>query len=127
MNAREDERSYVERRIDGFRYAGRGLKHLMRQPHARVHALATVVVAALAAWLRLSANECALLALTVASVWTAEAFNTSLERLSDAVVPERHPLIAAAKDTAAGAVLLASLGSLAVAGFVFVPHLARLP
>lgn len=57
----------------------------------------------------------ALIAITVASVLAAELINTSLEQVADRLHPERHPMIARAKDCAAGAVLVLSLASLGVA------------
>jgi diacylglycerol kinase (ATP) len=57
----------------------------------------------------------AVVALAVAMVLAAEQFNTALERLADLVDPGFRPEIKIAKDCAAGAVLLASLGALAVA------------
>lgn len=56
-----------------------------------------------------------LLSLTVASVLAAELINTSLEAAIDRVHPQQHPMIAKAKDCAAGAVLVMSLASLLVA------------
>lgn len=62
----------------------------------------------------------AVAALTVATVLAAEQFNTALEHLADRLHPEVHPEIRIAKDCAAGAVLIASLGALAAAAaFLF--------
>lgn len=123
MNPSEPGRGYLAGRLESFRNAGRGIKRLLGERNARIHALATVLVIALAAWVRPSSVECALLTLAVALVWAAEAFNTSLERLADAAHPAQHPLVGAAKDVAAGAVLLAAIGAVVVAGFVFGPYL----
>ena len=61
------------------------------------------------------------------AVWVAESFNTSLERLADASVPEQHSLVREAKDAAAGAVLVAALGAAAIGVLVLGPPLlARL-
>ncbi len=110
----------LRRLARAFRYAGRGVAYVWRtQPNARWHALATGVVALAAAWLRVRGAEAAALALAVGLVWTAEAFNTALEALADRCTRERDPLIAAAKDAAAGAVLLAALSAVVVAGLVF--------
>ena len=54
----------------------------------------------------------------------AEAFNTALESLADAVAPGHHPLVGLAKDVAACAVLLTSVGALAVGGCVFAQDMA---
>ncbi|HEX2671912.1 MAG TPA: diacylglycerol kinase family protein [Polyangiaceae bacterium] len=105
-------------------YAIQGLTTLYRETNARIHAVATALVIALGVALGLSSLEWTLLAIAAPVVWVAEALNTALEALSDATVPEPNPHIAVAKDVAAGAVLLASVGALAVGLLVFVPHLA---
>ncbi len=56
-----------------------------------------------------------LLALTIASVLAAELINTALEAMIDHLHPQVHPMIAKAKDCAAGAVLVMSIASLLVA------------
>lgn len=116
----------VAGRIRSFRYAGRGVVRLLAEPNARLHALAAFLAVALGAVLRLSAVEWALVALTIALVFGAEAVNTGLESLADAAVPERHPLIGAAKDLGAAAVLIAALGAVVVAACVFGPRLLQL-
>jgi diacylglycerol kinase (ATP) len=45
------------------------------------------------------------------SVWAAEAINTAFELLCDVASPEFHPLVEAAKDIAAGAVLICAIGA----------------
>ena len=50
-----------------------------------------------------------------------EGFNTAVERVCDRVSPEKHPLIKAAKDIAAGAVLLFVIASVAVGLIIFIP------
>jgi diacylglycerol kinase len=78
-------------------------------------------------WLQINRLDWCLIALATASVWAAEAFNTAVERLADRVTTERDPLIKQAKDLAAGAVLLACAGAVAVGLLVLGPPLwARL-
>jgi diacylglycerol kinase (ATP) len=111
-------------RKKSFGYAIKGLSALYGESNARIHAAATLLVVALGAVLGLTALDWTLLAIAATMVWVAEALNTALEALSDAAVPEYSPYIAIAKDVAAGAVLLASVGAVAVGLLVFVPHLA---
>jgi diacylglycerol kinase len=54
-----------------------------------------------------------------------EILNTAIERLADAAVPEIHPLIAQAKDAAAGAVLVAVFGSALIGLLVLGPPLMQ--
>jgi len=118
---------YLNGRLRSFGHAFRGLKMLLQtQPNARIHAAATVLVVVAGVLLRLSPAEWALIVLAIAGVWTAEAMNTAIEFLVDLVSPDPHPLAGKAKDIAAGAVLIAAIGSAVIGGFVFGPHLLRL-
>ena len=56
----------------------------------------------------------AALALAIALVLALELVNTALEAVTDHLHPETAPAIKAAKDIAAGAVLVASVGALIV-------------
>jgi diacylglycerol kinase (ATP) len=111
-------------RAQSFADAGRGVALLLAtEPNARIHALATVAAVALGAWLGLTAGEWCWIALAIALVWVAEALNSALEALADAVRPERDALVGRAKDTAAGAVLVAAIASAVIGTLVFGPRL----
>ena len=56
----------------------------------------------------------------------AEAFNTSIEALSDMVSPEYSEGIRRVKDFAAGAVLLVSIAAAITGMIIFVPALVAL-
>ncbi len=116
----------LRQRLHSFRYAWAGLGTLLRTQHnAWIHAAATLLVIALGGWLRLSAGEWLWLVLAMVLVWMAEAFNTALELLADAVTREQHPLIGRAKDVAAAAVLIAALGALVIGVLVLGPPLLQ--
>lgn len=105
-----------------FADAGRGVGILLRtQPHARIHALATLCVLGLGYWLKLSAADWVALVIAMALVWVSEAINTALEAVVDLASPDFHPLAGKAKDVAAGAVLLASVAAALIGALVLVP------
>ena len=111
-------------RAQSFVDAGRGLAELLGQePNARIHGVASVAAVALGAWLGLSASEWCWIVLAIALVWVAEAINTALEALADAVHPERDPRIGRAKDLAAGAVLVAAIAAAVIGALLFGPRL----
>jgi len=115
------------RRLQSFVYALQGLACLLRtQPNARVHLLAALLACAAGVYFGLSRAEWLWIAAAITLVWSAEAFNTALEQLADALHPERHPAIGRAKDLAAAAVLIAALGAAVIGMLVFVPHLASM-
>ncbi len=110
-------------RLRSFRFAFAGLRYMLKTQHnAWIHALATLVVLAAAILFQVSRVDCCLLILACSVVWIAEALNTALESLADAVTQESHPLIGRAKDVAAGGVLLAAIGAVFVGIVVFGSH-----
>ena len=113
-------------RLQSFKYALHGIRIMMKSQHnAWIHAAATVVVLVLGLVLRLSAGEWCWIVLAAVSVWTAEALNTAFEFLTDIISPGFHPVAGKAKDVAAGAVLLAACGSVAIGLLVLGPHLLQ--
>lgn len=110
--------------IRSFSHAGAGLRYLFRsQRNARIHLLLTLLAVGLALWLGLEAVEWAILSLTIGFVLACEGLNTAIEAALDRISVDQHPLAKVAKDTAAGAVLIAAITSLLVAAFIFLPRL----
>jgi diacylglycerol kinase len=111
------------RLLRSFAAALAGLRRaVVAEANFRLHVAAAAVVAALGLWTGLTGVEWALLFLAMAGVLGAEAMNSALERLADALHPKRHAGVGAAKDLAAAAVLLAALGAVGVGLAVFLPH-----
>ena len=105
-------------RIRSINCALTGIRVMISSQHnAWIHAIATLLVVMVSLAFRLTKTEWCWIVLATISVWTAEALNTAFEFLTDVASPEFHPLAAKAKDVAAGAVLIAALGS-AVIGFL---------
>lgn len=127
MSGRPDGGSFAAGRIRSFRYAFRGVGVLLgSQANARIHAVVAAAAAIAGFGFGLSAMEWCAVVLAVIAVFATEAINTAVERLADAAVPGAHPLVAQAKDVAAGAVLIAAVGAAVVGLIVFGPRLARL-
>lgn len=102
------------------RCALRGVEVCVRRERSfRLQPTAAGYAVLLALLMGLDAARLALLTLTIAAVLSAEAMNTAIEAVVDLASPEPHPLAKAAKDAAAGAVLILALGSVAVAVHLF--------
>ena len=115
--------SWLRARAASLGHAFRGLAVFAREPNVAIHLAVAAAVLALAAWLEVPLPQCALLVLAIGLVLALEALNTALEALADRVAPERHPLVARAKDVAASAVLLAALAAAATGLLVLGPPL----
>lgn len=98
---------------------------IAREPHGRLHLIATLAAVGVGLGLGLSVAEWVAVVLAAGLVWCCEAMNTSVERLCDVVMPrEAEPdgRVRDVKDLAAGAVLLASLAALIVAAVILWRH-----
>ncbi len=87
---------------------------------------AAIAVVAAGLLLDVSASDWCWLILAIGAVLSAEAFNTALEELADAVDPEPNPRIGRAKDAAAAAVLVIAVAAAAIGVMILGPPLWRL-
>lgn len=111
--------------IESFYHAFHGIWIGMKEErNVRIHFFSALLVIALAVWLNVDLTGWALLALATGLVLTAEFLNTSLEHLVNITADEQyHEQAKYAKDTAAAAVLCASMMALVVGLTVFIPRL----
>lgn len=115
--------SFLRNRARSFIFAGAGIRHVVcHEPAARIHAAATVAALGSAAALDLSAQDWRWIVFAVLAVWSAEAFNTAIESTCNLLSPEYSAHVRIAKDVGAGAVLLISLGALAIGLLTFWPY-----
>jgi diacylglycerol kinase (ATP) len=96
---------------------------LRAEQNAKIHLAASLIICLLAAAFRVSINDWCWLVMAITLVWTTEAMNSALEHLADVAAPDIHPTTARAKDIAAGAVLMASIGAAIIGVLVLGPHL----
>lgn len=117
-------REALHSRARSFSYAFQGWAYVLRtQRNAWIHTFVTLVVLALAFWLRLPRVEWAILLLTFMAVWMAELINTALESVVDLTMLDPHPLAKIAKDVAAAAVLVGALGAVLIGLLILGPPL----
>lgn len=110
-----------------FGYAFKGVISLFRhENNAKVHLIAGLLAIIAAFYLKLNPTEWCILVIQIALVMAAEAFNTAIEKLCDVISPEKHPVIGAVKDIAAGAVLITAIGAVISGLFLFLPKILEL-
>jgi len=127
-DGKRDERPFtIAARLKSFGHALDGLRLMLRTQHnAWLHLAASVAVVAAGLIVGLSGEAWTALILAIVIVWVAEALNTAFELLCDVASPDFHPTVKAAKDVAAGAVLLSAAGAVVVGAMVFLPRIIRL-
>lgn len=94
------------------------------EPNMRIHLAAAVTVTIAGILLNISAADWRWLIAAIAAVLAAEALNTAVEQTCNAISREFNPAIKAAKDVAAGGVLIAAIAAVLIGASVFVPYLS---
>lgn len=106
-----------------FGYAFQGIFTCVRKErNMKIHCVAAVLVVIL----KISAIEWCICLVLFGLVMALEHVNTAVEAVVDMVTEEYHPLAKVAKDTAAGAVLIAAIMAAIAGGIIFLPKIAQI-
>jgi len=111
-----------------FKYAFLGISFVLKTSRnfkiQLVFAVTSLIVGFL---LQISQSNYVILIATIMSVFILEILNTSIESIVDLVVKKDFSSLAKiSKDASAGAVLLASINSVIIALYIFVPKIKLL-
>lgn len=103
-----------------FHYAFSGILYAVRtQPNMRVHLVIAALVLLATLLLRLERIYVIAIVITIVIVLALELMNTAIEAVVDLLTVAHHPLAKTAKDAAAGAVLVATIGAVIVGYLAF--------
>lgn len=104
-----------------------GILYAFRQErNMKIHGIAAGMAIILACLLQISRGEWGLLLIAIFMVIVTETINTAIENAVNIQMEEYHPLAKAAKDMAAGAVLLSAVLAVFLAFIIFGPYFAGL-
>lgn len=107
-----------------FGYAFEGIFTCIRsERNMKIHCTVALLVVIAGLVLGLSPIEWCICLVLFGLVMALELVNTAVESVVDLVTQERKPLAKIAKDTAAGAVLIAAIMAAIVGLIIFVPKL----
>ena len=113
--------------IQSLQYALTGIATFFRnETNGQIQFGAAVIVIILGWVFQIDAMEWMVILLCITAVLTLEMINTAIEKLCDVVHPGYHPQIKVIKDIAAGAVLLAAVGSVIAGAIIFLPKIIAL-
>ena len=113
--------------IQSLQFAISGIITFFRnERNGQIQLVAAIIVVTLGLVFQIDTKEWLVVVLCILMVVTLEMINTALEQLCDVVQPDYHPQIKIIKDIAAGAVLIAALGSVIAGAIIFVPKIFAL-
>ena len=114
----------MKRLFNSFRCAFTGiLSALDSEPNLKIHFIAIIITSFAGLFFSIHAWEWCVIILCFVLVVSFEMMNTALEKTLDVVHPEIHSTVKLAKDLAAGAVLISAIGSVVIAGIIFIPKI----
>lgn len=123
----EKEKFSFKDRIRSFGYAFNGLKILFRFEHnAWIHSIITFVVIILGFLLKISSVEWVGVLLCIGMVLAAEAFNSSIEKIMNRLIPQYDEQVKQVKDMAAAGVLITAIIAVIVGLVIFSPKIIAL-
>lgn len=118
-----DNPNGLKRFFKGFAYAWSGICYgLTSEFNLRFHACAALIVTASGVYFNITKVEWLFVLTAIGGMLALELMNTAVEKAVDLIVKETHPLAKAAKDTAAGAVLVYAIYSAIVGLIIFLPR-----
>ena len=110
-----------------FGYAFQGIFTCVRKErNMKIHCVAAVLVVIAGVILKISAIEWCICMVLFGLGMALEHVNTAVEAVVDMVTEEYHPLAKVAKDTAAGAVLIAAIMAAIAGCIIFLPKIAQI-
>jgi len=127
MENKTEERFSFKKRTESFGYAFKGFVWLFRFEHnSRIHLFSLIIAVGAGFFFHISKEEWSLLFIVSGFVFSAEAFNSSIEFLADEVSLEKRDKIGKSKDLAATGVLIAAFAALIVGLIIFLPKIISL-
>lgn len=113
----------VQPLFDSFRHAFDGILAGLGERNMKIHCMMAVLVVIFGLILQISITEWCICLVLFGLIMALELINTAIEAVVDLVTQEYHPLAKIAKDTAAGAVLIASIMAAVTGLIIFIPRL----
>ncbi|RNC86427.1 MAG: diacylglycerol kinase family protein [Winogradskyella sp.] len=113
---------FAVNRLKSVGYAFKGLLLLIRTENSiKLQLFIAIAVTIAGFYFNISTTEWLIQLVMIALVMSVEGVNTAIEYISDFIHPDHHPKIGHIKDIGAGAVLIASILAIIVAGIIYIP------
>ena len=114
----------LAKQVKSFKYAFSGIaKVVLTERNMQIHVVAAITVVGFGVYYHLTTTEWCLVTICIAAVFSAEMFNTAIEKWIDFVHPQQHKTVGFVKDVAAAAVLVLAIAAAVVGLMIFLPKI----
>ena len=124
MDSKDQKNSEWKRFYKSFQYAWDGIVLTFKsERNFQIHVAISIFMFIIGLVLRFSITEWMIVLFLIGGMLALELINTAIEHVVDMITSEKHPLAKAAKDAAAGAVLVYAILSVIIGIIIISKHL----
>lgn len=120
----QNKEPFIINRLKSVGYAFKGMLILIKtEASIKIQLIIALVVTIAGFYFEISKTEWMAQIIIIGLVMSVEGVNTAVEYIADFVHPEHHKKIGLIKDVAAGAVFIAAIVAIIIAGLIYGPKL----
>lgn len=120
----QNKEPFIINRIKSVGFAFKGMLILIKtEASIKIQVFIAIVVTIAGFYFDISATEWMFQTAMVGLVMSIEGVNTAVEYIADFIHPDHHPKIGLIKDISAGAVFIASIVAVIIAGIIYLPKI----
>ena len=115
---------FIINRLKSVGFAFKGMLILIKtEASIKIQVFIAIVVTIAGFYFNISATEWMVQIAMIGLVMSIEGVNTAVEYIADFIHPDHHPKIGLIKDISAGAVFIASIVAVIIAGIIYIPKI----
>jgi len=120
----QNKEPFIINRLKSVGFAFKGMLILIKtEASIKIQVFIALVVTIAGFYFNISTTEWMLQIAMIGLVMSIEGVNTAVEYIADFIHPEHHPKIGLIKDISAGAVFIASIVAVIIAGIIYLPKI----
>lgn len=120
----QNKEPFIINRIKSVGFAFKGMLILIKtEASIKIQFFIAIVVTIAGFYFNISITEWMFQTAMIGLVMSIEGVNTAVEYIADFIHPDHHPKIGLIKDISAGAVFIASIVAVIVAGIIYLPKI----
>ena len=113
---------FIINRLKSIGFAFKGMVILIRtEASIQIQVCITIIMTIAVFYFEISNTEWLIQFTMIGLVMSIEGVNTAIEYIADFIHPDHHPKIGLIKDVAAGAVFIAAIIAVIIAGIIYIP------
>ena len=115
---------FIINRLKSVGFAFKGMLILIKtEASIKIQVFIAIVVTVAGFYFDISATEWMFQTALIGLVTSIEGVNTAVDSIADFIHPDHHPKIGLIKDISAGAVFIASIVAVIIAGIIYLPKI----